>query len=75
MADNTRRDARTPNSAARDKTEGTAREMRGRAKESFGALTGNERLEAQGREDQVAGAARRKKGAWKDRIKAWIDRR
>ena len=49
--------------------------MRGRAKESFGALTGNERLEAQGREDQVAGAARRKKGAWKDRIKAWIDRR
>jgi hypothetical protein len=25
--------------------------------------------------DQKAGAARRKKGTWKDRMKGWIDRR
>jgi uncharacterized protein YjbJ (UPF0337 family) len=49
-------------------------EAKGHAKESLGALTGNERLEAEGRKDQVAGATRRKKGQWKDRIKSWIDR-
>jgi uncharacterized protein YjbJ (UPF0337 family) len=75
MQDTTRRDARTPNSAARDKAEGTMKEVGGRIKESLGALTGNKRTEAQGREDQIAGKARRKKGAWKDHIKGWIDRR
>ena len=74
MRDDARRNARTPNSAARDKTAGTAQETKGRVKESFGALTGNERMEADGRADQVAGASRRKKGTWKDRIKGWIDR-
>ena len=74
MRNDPQRDARTPNSAARDRTAGTMQETKGRAKESFGALTGNERLEAEGRADQVAGATRRKKGAWKDRIKGWIDR-
>ena len=75
MQDTTRRDARTPNSAARDKAAGTMKEVGGRIKESLGALTGNKRTEAQGREDQIAGKARRKKGAWKDHIKGWIDRR
>ena len=75
MQDDTRRDARTPNSAARDKAAGTMKEAGGRIKEGLGALTGNKRTEAQGREDQTAGAARRKKGTWKDRIKGWIDRR
>ncbi len=75
MQDDTRRDTRTPNSAARDKAAGTMKEAGGRIKESLGVLTGNKRTEAQGREDQIAGAARRRKGTWKDRIKAWIDRR
>ena len=75
MQDDTRRDTRTPNSAARDKAAGTMKEVGGRIKESFGVLTGNKRTQAQGRKDQNAGAARRKKGTWKDRIKAWIDRR
>jgi uncharacterized protein YjbJ (UPF0337 family) len=75
MQNDTHRDARTPNSAARDKAAGTMKEAGGHIKESLGALTGNKRTEAQGRKDQIAGAARRKKGTWKDRIKAWIDRR
>ena len=75
MQNDTRQNARTPNSAARDKAAGTMKEVGGRIKESFGVLTGNKRTEAQGRKDQIAGAARRKKGIWKDRIKAWIDRR
>jgi uncharacterized protein YjbJ (UPF0337 family) len=50
-------------------------EASGHIKESLGALTGNKRLETQGRKDQKAGAARRKKGTWKDRMKGWIDRR
>ena len=75
MQNDTHQDARTPNSAARDKAAGTTKEAGGHIKESLGALTGNKRMEAQGREDQIAGKARRKKGTWKDRIKGWIDRR
>jgi uncharacterized protein YjbJ (UPF0337 family) len=51
------------------------KEAGGHIKESLGALTGNKHMEAQGRKDQKAGVARRKKGTWKDRIKGWIDRR
>jgi uncharacterized protein YjbJ (UPF0337 family) len=49
------------NSAERDRLEGSMREA------------GNERLKAEGQGDQIAGAARRKKGSLKDRIKSWID--
>lgn len=69
------RDPRTANSAARDRTEGSMTEAKGRAKEGLGALTGNEHLRAEGLSDQATGHAQRKKGQWKDRIKAWIDRR
>ncbi len=62
-------------SAQRDKLEGSMREAGGRIKESAGALSGNERLKAEGQGDQLSGAIRRKKGSLKDRIKAWIDRR
>ncbi|MFL5592792.1 MAG: CsbD family protein [Ktedonobacteraceae bacterium] len=63
-----------PGDTARDQTEGQMRETKGRVKESLGALTGNERLRAEGQRDQTAGASRRKKGQWKERLKAWIDR-
>lgn len=61
-------------SAARDQTEGNMAETKGRLKESWGALTDNERLRAEGRSDQMAGARQRTKGQWKQRIKTWIDR-
>jgi uncharacterized protein YjbJ (UPF0337 family) len=63
------------NSAERDRLEGSMREAEGRVNKSVGALTSNERLKAEGKGDQLSGAVRRKKGALKDRIKAWIDRR
>jgi uncharacterized protein YjbJ (UPF0337 family) len=74
MHEETRGPQRDSRSAARDQSEGQMRETKGRVKESWGALTGNERLRAEGRSDQVAGAGRRKKGQWKQRLKAWIDR-
>lgn len=67
-------DTQAHNSAERDKVEGSKQQLGGRVKESVGALTGDEQLKAQGQGDQLAGAARRKKGSLKDRIKGWIDR-
>ena len=61
-------------SAAGDQASGGAMKAKGRVKESWGALTGNERVEAEGRADQVKGETRSKKGHWKQRVKAWIDR-
>ena len=76
MNEDTRTNANAPgrDSAERDKMEGSKQDLKGRVKESAGALTGNERLKAQGERDQLAGTARRKKGSLKDRIKGWIDR-
>jgi uncharacterized protein YjbJ (UPF0337 family) len=73
--EDTRSQSQKYNSAQRDRLEGSMREAGGRVKESVGALTGNERMKAEGQRDQLAGAVRRKKGSLKDRIKAWIDRR
>ena len=76
MNEDTRSNANAParNSADRDKVEGSKQQFGGRVKESVGALAGDEQLKAQGERDQLAGAARRKKGSLKDRIKSWIDR-
>ena len=65
----------THRSAAGDRVEGKTQHVKGRLKESWGALTGNEEIKAEGRSDQVAGKAKEKKGVWKERLKAWIDRR
>lgn len=62
------------NSAANDRLAGDTTHAKGRAKESWGALTGNEHLKAEGQKDEMAGTARARKGQWKERIKAWIDR-
>jgi uncharacterized protein YjbJ (UPF0337 family) len=67
------RDRRRGKSAAGDQTEGNMAETKGRLKESWGALTDNERLRSEGRSDQMAGARQRTKGQWKQRIKTWID--
>ncbi len=76
MNEDTRTNANAPghDSAERDKMEGSRQDLKGRVKESAGALTGNQRLKAEGEKDQLAGTARRKKGTLKDRIKSWIDR-
>jgi uncharacterized protein YjbJ (UPF0337 family) len=74
MNDDRRYDDRNRNSAARDQAAGTMRQAGGRVEESMGALSGNERLRAQGLNDQAAGSARRKKGQWKQRLMSWINR-
>ena len=73
MDRNPPRDPNT-NSAARDQAAGNTQKAKGRVKEAWGSLTGDERLQAEGQRDQMAGNARAKKGQWKERIKAWIDR-
>jgi len=73
MNDDVRRRPNT-HSAARDQAEGNTQHAKGRIKEGWGALTGDERLQAEGQRDQVAGVTRVKKGRFKDRVKAWIDR-
>ena len=62
------------NSAAGDQAAGNMQKAKGRVKEAWGSLTGDERLQVEGQRDQIAGNARAKKGQWKERIKAWIDR-
>ncbi len=74
MNDDRRYDNRSQNSAARDQAAGTMRQAGCRVEESMGALTSNERLRAQGINDQAVGSARRKKGQWKQRLMSWINR-
>jgi uncharacterized protein YjbJ (UPF0337 family) len=74
MQEDRDRNPQRSKSAARDQTEGAMAETKGRLKESWGTLTGNGRLRAEGRSDQMAGARQRTKGQWKQRIKTWIDR-
>lgn len=74
MQEDTNRNQQRRKSVARDQAEGNMTETKGRLKESWGSLTGNERLRAEGRTDQMAGVRQLKKGQWKERIKTWIDR-
>jgi uncharacterized protein YjbJ (UPF0337 family) len=74
MQEDTNRYQQRRKSAARDQAEGNMTETKGRLKESWGVLTGNERLRTEGKSDKMAGARQRKKGQWKERIKTWIDR-
>ncbi|HLG63859.1 MAG TPA: CsbD family protein [Ktedonosporobacter sp.] len=73
MSEDTQRNENR-DSAANDRLVGDTTQAKGRAKESWGALTGNEHLKVEGEKDQMAGTARARKGQWKERIKAWIDR-
>jgi uncharacterized protein YjbJ (UPF0337 family) len=74
MQEDTNRYQQRRKSVARDQAEGNMTETKGRLKESWGSLTGIERLHAEGRTDQMAGVRQLKKGQWKERIKTWIDR-
>ena len=61
MQEDTNRYQQRRKSAARDQAEGNKTETKGRLKESWGSLTGNERLRAEGRTDQMAGVRQRKR--------------
>ena len=49
-------------SSTQDKAEGSAKNLKGRIKESAGSLTGNERMKAEGRADQLEGKVQKKTG-------------
>jgi uncharacterized protein YjbJ (UPF0337 family) len=49
-------------SSRRNRTRGSAREIKGHAKEKGGRLLGNRRMEAEGRLERGAGKIRRKIG-------------
>lgn len=49
-------------SSTQDKAEGTAKDLKGKVKEGAGRVVGNERLQAEGRADQIEGKAQKKVG-------------
>lgn len=54
---------------------GDADELKGRAKEAAGDLTGNERLENEGKVDRAAGSVKEKVGALVDKVRDVFQRR
>ncbi|OMG59763.1 MULTISPECIES: CsbD family protein [Brevundimonas] len=52
-----------------DRIEGAAKNMGGKLKEAAGKLTGDEKLKAEGRADQVAGKIQNAVGGVKDALK------
>jgi uncharacterized protein YjbJ (UPF0337 family) len=53
----------------KDRMKGSATNMRGKVKEGAGKLTGDEKLEAEGKGDQAAGKVRNAVGSIKDTLK------
>ncbi len=56
--------------ADQDQFKGAAKEVGGNIKEGLGKLTGNERLEAEGKADKVEGAVQKKVGDVKSDLKS-----
>lgn len=52
----------------KNRIEGIARQAKGTIKEATGKITGNERLEAEGKAEKVTGNAQEKLGQAKDAI-------
>lgn len=56
--------------ADQDQFKGAAKEAGGNIKEGVGKMTGNEKLQAEGKMDQVAGAVQKKVGDVKSDLKS-----
>jgi len=56
--------------ADKDQFKGAAKEALGNVKEGLGKLTGNEKLQAEGKVDQVEGAVQKKVGDVKSALKS-----
>ena len=52
-----------------DRVEGAARNMGGKAKEAAGKVTGDEKLKAEGRADQMSGKVQNAVGGMKDALR------
>jgi uncharacterized protein YjbJ (UPF0337 family) len=53
----------------KDRVEGSAKNMSGKAKEAFGKATGDQKTKADGKADQVKGKAQNAFGSAKDKAK------
>jgi uncharacterized protein YjbJ (UPF0337 family) len=60
---------RRSKTSGEDRTEAATDKVKGRVKEAAGAVTGNEKLKAEGRSDQRKGTVKEKKGKLKDLFK------
>lgn len=56
--------------ADQDQFKGAAKEVGGNVKEGLGKLTGNEKLQAEGKADQIEGAVQKKVGDVKSDLKS-----
>ena len=54
----------------KDRIEGSAKQASGNLKEGLGKLTGNEKLQAEGKADQIEGAVQKKVGDVKSDLKS-----
>jgi uncharacterized protein YjbJ (UPF0337 family) len=61
-------------SSTGDKIKGTANEVAGNVKQGVGKATGNDRLRAEGKAQELKGDAQKAKGQVKDAIKKTIDK-
>jgi uncharacterized protein YjbJ (UPF0337 family) len=53
----------------KDRIKGTAEQAKGKAKETFGKVTGDTKTEAEGKADKAAGKARNTVGGLKDKAR------
>lgn len=53
----------------KDEAKGVGNQIKGAVKEAAGRVTGNERLEAEGKADKAAGKVQQKSGEFKDKAR------
>lgn len=53
----------------KDEAEGVGKQVKGALKDAAGGLTGNERLQAEGKADKVEGKIQQKAGEFKDKAR------
>jgi len=53
----------------KDQVEGVGKQVKGALKDAAGGLTGNERLQAEGKADKVVGKVQQKAGELKDKAR------
>jgi uncharacterized protein YjbJ (UPF0337 family) len=61
-----RKEIEVANKSGQDKAKGAGDKVKGRAKETFGSLTGDQSKKNEGRADQDKGNLKKKKGQFKD---------
>ena len=57
----------------KDRIEGSAEQAKGKAKEVAGKVTGDSKLETEGKTDQVTGKIKNTVGGFKDAVKEAVD--